>query len=62
MYNFIVKLKYQVHDFNPIVPLSRRGRVSPPKPGEAEQAAKFNLQPHPVKRAWDYWLSFLPAD
>ena len=38
------------------------GRVSPLTPGEAEQAAKFNLQPHPVKRAWDYWLSFLPAD
>jgi HCOMODA/2-hydroxy-3-carboxy-muconic semialdehyde decarboxylase len=38
------------------------GHVSPLTPGEAEQAGRFNLQPHPVKRAWDYWLSFLPAD
>ena len=36
------------------------GHVSPLTPGEAEQAGRFNLQPHPVKRAWDYWLSFLP--
>ena len=38
------------------------GHVSPLTPGEADQAGRFNLQPHPVKRAWDYWLSFLPAE
>ena len=36
------------------------GHVSPLSKGEAAQACKFNLQPHPVKRAWDYWCGQLP--
>ena len=35
------------------------GHVSPLTPGEAAKAGEFNLRPHPVKRAWDYWVSRL---
>ena len=38
------------------------GAVSPLTPGEAAQACEFNLRPHPVKRAWDYWRKRLPAE
>jgi len=35
------------------------GKVSPLTAGEAALACEFNLRPHPVKRAWDYWVSML---
>jgi ribulose-5-phosphate 4-epimerase/fuculose-1-phosphate aldolase len=35
------------------------GKVSPLTPGEAALGREFNLRPHPVKRAWDYWVSLL---
>jgi ribulose-5-phosphate 4-epimerase/fuculose-1-phosphate aldolase len=35
------------------------GKVSPLTPAEAKLAGEFNLQPHPVKRAWDYWRNQL---
>jgi ribulose-5-phosphate 4-epimerase/fuculose-1-phosphate aldolase len=35
------------------------GHVSPLTEGEAALGCEFNLRPHPVKRAWDYWVSLL---
>jgi len=37
------------------------GNVSPLTEGEAAQACEFNLKPHPVERAWDYWRSMLAS-
>ena len=38
------------------------GHVSPLTSGEAALAGEFNLRPHPVKRAWDYWCSMVEAE